>query len=61
MAAVVGHVLSSLAAERSIPCRTPAAKREPYSDALPILGCHSATYFGDVEHIQAWLSSKGTP
>lgn len=28
---------------------------------LPFHACHSATYFGDVQHIQAWLSRKGTP
>jgi hypothetical protein len=59
--AVVGHVCAPWLLNRSIPCRAPSAKREPYSDAPLIPGCHFATYFSDVEHIQAWLSSKGTP
>lgn len=60
---VVGHVLCSLAAKGAddIPCGASVAKRAPYTVATPILRCQFATYFSDVQHIQAWLSSKGTP
>ncbi|KAJ5995741.1 hypothetical protein N7481_002718 [Penicillium waksmanii] len=48
-----GHPLQG-ASKRELPaarCALPS----------PFQACHSATYFGDVQHIQAWLSPKGTP
>lgn len=61
MAVVVGHVRCSLAAEGASLAARPARSLSPTPSRSPILGCHSATYFRHIEHIQAWLSSKGTP